>query len=146
MDTIFSEDISLDTLNALCIGNMGEHLGIEFIEIGSDFLKARMPVDSRTKQPFGLLHGGASVALSETIASVAANSVLKPEQNSYAVGLEINANHIKSATSGYVVATCSPLQLGNRISVWEVRICSESNVLICISRMTAAIISRKGRS
>lgn len=146
MKTIFQDSISLENLNALCVGNMGEHLGIEFIEIGSDFLKARMPVDFRTKQPFGLLHGGASVALSETIASVAANSVLKPEQNSYAVGLEINANHIKSATSGYVVATCTPLQLGNRISVWEVRIFSESGALICISRMTAAIISRKGKS
>lgn len=124
---------------------MGSHLGIEFTEIGPDYLKARMPVDSRTKQPFGLLHGGASVALSETVASVAANSVLDPNENSYAVGLEINANHIKSATSGFVVATCSPLQLGKKVSVWDVRICNEAGTLICISRMTAAIISRKGK-
>lgn len=140
---LFPPEVTLQSLNQLCEGNMGSYLGIEFIELGSDYLKARMPVDSRTKQPFGLLHGGASVALSETIASVAANAVLLPEENLYAVGLEINANHIKAATSGYVIATCKPLQLGKRISVWEVKICNEGGSLVCVSRMTAALLPRK---
>lgn len=142
---LFPSHVTLQGLNDLCIGNMGSHLGIEFIELGFDYLKAKMPVDNRTKQPFGLLHGGASVALAETIASVAANAVLFPEENLYAVGLEINANHIKAATSGFVIATCKPLQLGKRISVWEVKICNEGGSLVCISRMTAALLPRKNK-
>jgi len=118
-------------------------LGIEFIEIGPDFLKASMPVKATNKQPFGLLHGGASVALAETVASVAATLALKPEDNLYAVGLEINANHIKAVSSGNVIATCRPLQLGKKISVWDIQITNEAGTLVCISRMTAAILPRK---
>jgi len=143
MESIFFKGLTLSGLNAQTKGNMGEMLGIEFIEIGPDFLKARMPVRSSSKQPFGLLHGGASVALAETIASVAANCVFDPEANVYAVGLEINANHIKSVASGNVIATCSPLQLGQKISVWDIRITNEAGTLVCISRMTAAILQRK---
>lgn len=145
MERIFGEHLEIKDLNALCEGNLGQHLGIEFLEIGPDFLVARMPVDSRTKQPFGLLHGGASVALAETIASVAANSVINREEYLYAVGLEINANHIKAATSGFVIATCRPLQLGKKISVWDIRITNEAGSLVCISRMTAALIPRKSK-
>lgn len=143
MNSIFNEKISLEGLNDLCKGNMGSHLGIEFTEIGPDFLTAKMPVDERTRQPFGLLHGGASVVLAETIASIAANFVLLPEDQAHVVGLEINANHIKAVTSGFVYGTCKPLQLGRKFSVWEIRICTEGGALVCMSRMTAAIISRK---
>ncbi len=143
MESIFFAGLNLPDLNALCIGNMGEALGIVFTEIGPDYLKATMPVKASNKQPFGLLHGGASVALAETIASVAANSVFHPDEKMYAVGLEINANHIKSATSGIVEATCKPLQLGRKISVWEIRITNEAGSLVCMSRMTAAILQRK---
>ena len=143
MENIFPEGIDLEVLNGMTLGNMGENLGIRFTEIGHAHLSASMPVDNRTKQPYGLLHGGASVALAETLASVAANLVLKPEDNAYAVGLEINANHIKSVTKGLVTGTCKALQLGKKISVWEVRICNEAGTLVCISRMTAAILNRK---
>jgi 1,4-dihydroxy-2-naphthoyl-CoA hydrolase len=143
MERIFSKDLKLEELNALTKGNMGEMLGIEFLEIGPDFLKASMPVRASSKQPYGLLHGGASVALAETVASVAANYSLDPKEELYAVGLEINANHIKSMTSGLVVATCRPLQLGRKISVWDIRITNEAGTLVCISRMTAAILERK---
>ena len=143
MENIFPEGIDLEVLNNMTLGNMGENLGIRFTEIGPSHLSASMPVDKRTKQPYGLLHGGASVALAETLASVAANLVLKPEDNAYAVGLEINANHIKSVTRGFVTGTCKALQLGKKISVWEVRICNEAGTLVCISRMTAAILKKK---
>jgi 1,4-dihydroxy-2-naphthoyl-CoA hydrolase len=144
MTNIFYSGLNLNDLNSLTKGNMGEMLGIEFVEIGPDFLKAKMPVRASSKQPFGLLHGGASVALAETIASVAANCALDPNDNLYAVGLEINANHIKSVSSGNVVATCKPLQLGKKISVWDIQITNEAGTLVCISRMTAAILQRKG--
>jgi len=143
MESIFHNSVTVEKLNELLPGNMGGLLGIRFVEMGADFLQASMPVDERTRQPFGLLHGGASVALAETVASVAANSVFDPAEGLYAVGLEINANHIKSATSGTVLATCKPLQLGRKISVWDIRITNEAGSLVCISRMTAAILSRK---
>jgi 1,4-dihydroxy-2-naphthoyl-CoA hydrolase len=143
MPKVFPQLPDIELLNKQTIGNMGEILGIKFTKAGEDFLEASMPVWQNTKQPFGLLHGGASVALAETIASVAANCALNPEDNAYAVGLEINANHIKSVTSGNVIATCKPLQLGSKISVWEIRITNEAGTLVCISRMTAAILKRK---
>ena len=141
---IFPEEATLDELNRLCEGNMGEVLGIRFTEIGSDFLRATMPVNDSTRQPYGLLHGGASVALAETLASVAANLVLPAGSGGYAVGLEINANHIKSARNGTVTGTCRPLQTGRTVSVWEVRIENEAGSLVCVSRMTAAILQRSG--
>jgi len=143
MSKIFPQTPDIEALNKLTIGNMGEVLGIKFTKIGDDFLEARMPVGPNTKQPFGLLHGGASVALAETIASVAANFAIPVEDDAYAVGLEINANHIKAVSSGLVIATCKPLQLGSKFSVWEVRITNEAGSLVCISRVTAAILKRK---
>jgi len=143
MSIIFPQIPDIEALNKLTIGNMGEFLGIKFTRAGSDFLEATMPVGPNTKQPFGLLHGGASVALAETIASVAANCAIPTDDNAYAVGLEINANHIKSVSSGNVIATCKALQLGSKISVWEIKITNEAGTLICISRMTAAILKRK---
>lgn len=119
---------------------MSEFLGIKFIEIGDDFLKATMPVTARTKQPIGILHGGANVALSETVASTAANAVIDLNQF-FCVGLEINANHIHSVKEGEVTAIASPLHLGRSTQVWQVKIFNEKGRLTCISRMTASVIN-----
>lgn len=121
---------------------MAEHLGIEFVEIGDDFLKARMPVDHRTRQPYGLLHGGASVALAETLGSVAAALVVD-HHTSYPVGLEINANHIRSVSNGYVYGIAKPFHRGSTTHVWEIKITNEKEELICVSRITVAILKRK---
>ena len=121
---------------------MVSHIGIEFIEVGEDYLLGRMPVDERTKQPMGLLHGGASVAFAESLGSVASVLVIGSSK-SHAVGIEINANHIKSARSGYVYGRVTPLHVGKRTHVWEIKITDESDQLICISRLTTAIVERK---
>ncbi len=137
--SIWRIDASLDQINALAEGNMVGHLGIAFTAIGADYLTATMPVDARTKQPFGLLHGGASVVLAETIASTASSLVV--DLNAYrCVGLEINANHVKSAREGRVIGTARPVHLGRMTQVWEVRIEDETGRLICISRMTMAVV------
>lgn len=138
----FPEEITLDALNRLGKHTMGEHLGMEFIEVGDRHLSAKMPVDRRTKQPYGLLHGGASVALAETLGSVASAMVINHETH-MAVGLEINANHVKSARSGWVIGTCSPIHLGATTHVWDIKIVDEAQRLLCISRLTVAIIKRK---
>lgn len=119
-----------------------ERLGIEFTEIGDDWLSARMPVDARTVQPFGILHGGASVLLAETVGSCAANLCVDAEQ-SYCVGLDINANHVRGAKSGWVTATARPFHLGRTTQVWEIRIVDDAGQLICISRLTMAVVERR---
>jgi 1,4-dihydroxy-2-naphthoyl-CoA hydrolase len=138
---IWKQDYTLADLNALCVGNMGGHLGIEFIEIGPNFVRARMPVDERTRQPIGLLHGGASVALAETLGSVAANLV-KNRAGSMGgcVGLEINANHLRPVRSGWVFGETRPLRLGQTTQVWEIRITDKRDRLVCISRLTIAVL------
>jgi 1,4-dihydroxy-2-naphthoyl-CoA hydrolase len=118
---------------------MVEHLGFELIEVGEDYLVGTLPVDQRTKQPFGILHGGASCVLSESLGSIAGWMCIDPEKKR-AVGLEINANHIRSATSGIVTGTCKPLHLGRRTQVWQTDIVNEEGKLICTSRLTVAII------
>ena len=139
----FRPEITLADLNALCVGNMGEHLGIEFTELGPDYIKAKMPVDHRTKQTMGLLHGGASVVLAETLGSVAANCVLDNNTH-HAVGLDINANHIRSATGGYVVGITRPIHIGRATQVWEIRITTEvGDHLVCLSRITMAVLEKK---
>ena len=121
---------------------MVEHLGIEFTEVGHDFISARMPVDHRTVQPMGLLHGGASLALAETLGSVA--STMIADLNKYAcVGLEINANHVRSAKSGFVIGKAMPIHIGKKTHVWDIRISNEENQLICVSRLTVAVIEKK---
>ena len=120
-------------------GTMIEHLGIEVVEVGDDFLKARMPVDHRTVQPQGRLHGGASCALAETVGSVAANLVIDSSEF-LAVGLEINANHIRPVKDGYVYGTATPDALGRTTQVWTIRITDEDGRLVCISRLTMAVI------
>jgi 1,4-dihydroxy-2-naphthoyl-CoA hydrolase len=121
---------------------MVEHLGIEFLEIGEDFLSARMPVDRRTIQPAGILHGGASAVLAETLGSVAANLCLDP-QRKMAVGLEINANHVRPVLSGYVYGAARPIHIGNSTQVWEIRIQNEDGKLVCISRLTLAVVDNE---
>lgn len=133
---------TLEFVNQLNKNTMGDHLGIEITEIGSDYLKGKMPVDNRTKQPFGILHGGASAALAETLGSIAGTLVLDPERE-FCVGLEINANHIRSAESGYVYGTARPIHIGGKTQVWEIRIEDERQSLVCISRLTLAVLLRK---
>ncbi len=121
---------------------MVDHLGIEFTEIGDDFLVAKMPVDKRTHQPLGLLHGGASVALAETLGSVAA-TVCVDMSKQYCVGLEINANHVKSARSGYVFGKTTAIHIGKRTHIWAIEITNEQGELVCVSRITMAVIDKK---
>ena len=122
---------------------MIEHLGIEFTEIQAGYIKAKMPVDHRTKQPLGLLHGGASVVLAETMGSTAVVLALKDPMKETGVGVEINANHLKSARGGYVIGTCVPLRIGRTLHVYEIKIHDEEENLICASRLTLAIIPLK---
>ncbi len=122
---------------------MIEHLGIEFTEIQAGYIKAKMPVDHRTKQPLGLLHGGASVVLAETMGSTAVVLALKDPMKETGVGVEINANHLKSARGGYVIGTCVPLRIGRTLHVYEIKIHDEEENLICASRLTVAIIALK---
>jgi 1,4-dihydroxy-2-naphthoyl-CoA hydrolase len=124
--------------------SLASQLGIEFIELGDDYLKGRMPVDERTRQPYGILHGGASVALAETLGSVAAGLVVDPEKFR-AVGQEINANHIRGIASGYVIGTTRPVHIGKRSHVWEIRIVDEKERLVCISRITMAVLERESK-
>ena len=130
-----------EDLNAYSDGTMVKHIGIEFIEVGDDWIKARMPVDRRTVQPAGILHGGASVTLAETLGSVAANLCVDPNEK-VCVGLEINANHVRSVDSGSVYGTTRPIHIGNSTQLWEIRIQDEDNKLVCISRLTMAVLNR----
>jgi 1,4-dihydroxy-2-naphthoyl-CoA hydrolase len=138
----FNTNLEMDDFVHLGKGNMGEHLGIEFVELGPDFLIARMPVDHRTKQPLGLLHGGASVVLAETLGSVGAMLAVDPARF-YCVGLEVNANHIKSATNGFVYGKAEPIHIGGKTQVWGIKITTEGGQLICVSRITMAVLERK---
>lgn len=138
----FKKDLSLADFENLGKDTMGDHIGIRFSELGDDYLKATMPVDHRTKQPYGLLHGGASVALAETLGSVGSALVIDPEQF-ICVGQEINANHIRSARSGQVTGTATPIHLGATSHVWEIRIHDEQDKLVCISRLTVAILKKR---
>ena len=132
---------TLDELNALNPNTMGENLGIEFTEIGQDFLKAKMPVDHRTVQPFRILHGGASVALAETLGSVAAQMRVGFERP--CVGVEINANHLKSVSEGFVHGTAKPIRLGKTIQVWSIEIVDDYENLVCVSRLTVLVREKK---
>jgi 1,4-dihydroxy-2-naphthoyl-CoA hydrolase len=137
---MFNTSISLDTLNSWGHGNMIEVLGIEFIDVQPDFIKAKMPVDSRTKQPYGLLHGGASVVLAETLGSIAASLAVADPTSQRGVGVEINANHMKSVKEGFVIGTCTALKIGKTLHVYDIKIHDESGNLVCVSRLTVAIL------
>jgi 1,4-dihydroxy-2-naphthoyl-CoA hydrolase len=137
----FDAGFSLADLNGLGKNTMGDHLGIEWTELGPDYISARMPVDHRTRQPYGLLHGGASVALAETLGSVGAAKTVD-DSKFIAVGLEINANHVRSARDGFVTGTARPIHRGSSTQVWDIRITDEKERLICISRLTVAILKK----
>ena len=121
--------------------SLASQLAIEFIELGADYLKGRMPVDDRTRQPYGILHGGASVALAETLGSVAAGLVIDPDKFQ-AVGQEINANHVRAVAEGFVIGTTRPLHIGKRSQVWDIRILNEQDKLVCVSRITMAVLEK----
>jgi 1,4-dihydroxy-2-naphthoyl-CoA hydrolase len=142
MNIWFKKDVSLSDFEHFGKDTLSEHLEIKFTEIGDNFLKASMPVDYRTHQPYGLLHGGASVVLAETLGSMASALVIDKEKF-LCVGIEINANHIRSVRSGMVIGKCTPLHLGSTTHVWDIRILDENNKLICISRLTVAILKKK---
>lgn len=139
---IFNSAVTLETLNTTSANTMVAHLGIEYTRLGEDFIEARMPVDHRTHQPLGLLHGGASVALAETLGSVAATCCVNPVTQ-YCVGLEINANHLKSVRDGFVTGIAKPIHLGKRTHVWEIKIVNQSQELVCISRITLAVLDKR---
>jgi 1,4-dihydroxy-2-naphthoyl-CoA hydrolase len=136
----FRQRPDLATLNDRLVGTAAESLGIRITEQGEDFLRGTMPVDSRTHQPWGLLHGGASVLLAETLASFAGYLCLDPASKTQTAGIEINANHVRGVTEGVVTGTARPLHVGRATQVWEVRIEDERGRLVCISRMTGAVI------
>ena len=141
-ERIFPDYVQLEALNEMGKGCMVEHVGIEFTAIGVNYLEATMPVDQRTKQPLGLLHGGASVVLAETLGSVAATLIIDLNKQ-YAVGLEINTNHIKSAREGKVTGRVTPIHIGKGTHVWSIEIKNEQSQLVAISRITMAILDKK---
>jgi 1,4-dihydroxy-2-naphthoyl-CoA hydrolase len=136
---IWKQDQSLERLNAMSAHTMIEALGIRFTDIGEDWLRGTMPVDHRTHQPYGLLHGGASVVLAETLGSMAAMLTLDPSQEA-AVGLDINANHVRGVRNGTVTGTARAVHVGRSTQVWEIRIETDAGELVCISRITMAVI------
>ena len=138
----FNTSVTTQQIQPLCNNTLGGHLGIEFTEIGDNYMKARMPVDDRTRQPFGLLHGGASAALAETLGSVASAMIIDPKLY-YCVGMEINANHIRGAKDGYVFGTVLPLHIGGTTHVWDIRIIDSQEKLVCVSRLTVAVLKKR---
>ncbi len=137
----FNKSLKFEELKTLESDSMSQYLGMEWTALGDNYLKMKMPVNERTKQPYGLLHGGASCALAETIGSMASHLVIDPNKF-ICVGLEINANHVRSARQGYVTATVTPLHLGANTHVWDIKIHDEAEKLVCISRLTVAILNK----
>jgi 1,4-dihydroxy-2-naphthoyl-CoA hydrolase len=133
--------VSLETINALCKGNMCELLAIEITDVAEKSLSGKMPVDARTKQPMGLLHGGASVVLAETLGSIASSLCIDQEKQ-FCVGLEVNANHLKAVREGFVYGKAEAIHIGKKTHVWEIRISNEHQQLVCISRLTVAVIDK----
>jgi 1,4-dihydroxy-2-naphthoyl-CoA hydrolase len=138
----FKKDLTLSDFEGLGKNTMGDHIGIEWVELGENFLKARMPVDERTRQPYGLLHGGASCVLAETLGSVGAVCMVDPSKFN-CVGLEINANHIRSVKEGFVTGVATPIHVGGNTQVWDIKIYDDREKLVCISRLTVAVIPRR---
>ena len=137
----FKKDLSLNDFSGMGANTIGELLDIRFTEVGADFLKATMPVDHRTHQPYGLLHGGASCVLAETIGSVASAKVIDPEKF-ICVGIEINANHVRSVRSGLVTGITTPIHIGAGTHVWDIKIYDAREKLVCVSRLTVAILKK----
>ena len=136
---IWKKPTTLEVLTQTSANTAVSHLGIEFVEVGDDFLRARVPVDERTRQPFGLLHGGVSVVLAETLGSIGA-FYASPEGHR-GVGLDINANHLRAATSGWVTGTARPVHIGRTTQVWQIDMVNDAGELTCVSRITMAILA-----
>jgi 1,4-dihydroxy-2-naphthoyl-CoA hydrolase len=143
--SIWRSAVSVEEMNARGVRTMLRPLDIRFTEIGEDFVRGTMPVDERTHQPYGLLHGGASVALAETLGSTGANLCVDPARH-FCVGQEINANHLRSVRAGLVTGTARPAHLGGRSQVWNIEIRDETDALVCISRLTVAVLEIKQRA
>lgn len=139
--SIWKRPISVEFLTTISANTATAHLGIEFLEVGDDFITARVPVDARTRQPYGLLHGGVSVVLAETLGSCGA-AFASPE-GTKAVGLDINANHLRGATTGWVTGTARPVHIGRTTQVWQIELRNEDQELTCVSRLTMAILAAK---
>ena len=138
---IWKAPVTVESLNGMSRNTAVGHLGIEFTEVGDDYLAARVQVDERTRQPFGLLHGGVSLVLAETLGSVA--SACCCEKGHSAVGLDINANHLRGVRSGWVTGMVSPIHIGRTTQVWHIELRNEAGELTCVSRMTVAILAPK---
>jgi len=138
-DSIWFGEPSLGWAEERGIGTLNENLGIELMELGADFLRARMPVDGRTRQPAGVLHGGASVALAETLASWAGTFAIDRSRY-HCVGMEINANHLRPVDGGWVEGIARPISLGRRVQVWDIRLINEAGKPVCASRCTLAVL------
>jgi len=139
--SIWKQPVSVEFLNTISVNTAQSHLGIEFLEVGDDFLKARVPVDERTRQPYGLLHGGVSVVLAETLGSCGAAFACPAGYR--AVGLDINANHLRGATTGWVTGTARPIHIGRTTQVWHIDLHNDAGELTCVSRITMAILAPK---
>ncbi len=138
---IWFREYSVREINDRPKNHLGALLGIEFMEIGEDFVTARMPVNERTHQPYGILHGGASVVLAETVGSVASSMVIDWDKY-IGVGLEVNANHLRPVKSGYATAVCKPLHIGGKTHVWDIKIYNDKGKMNCVSRLTVAIVPK----
>jgi 1,4-dihydroxy-2-naphthoyl-CoA hydrolase len=136
---IWKRPISIEELTAIHVDTAVEHLGIEFLEVGDDFIRARVPVDARTRQPFGLLHGGMSVLLAETLGS--SGAVYATPEGHRVMGLDINANHIRAATTGWVTGVARPVHIGRSTQVWQIELHNEATELTCASRLTLAVLA-----
>ena len=130
---------SVEEINNRPKNHIGALLGIEITEIGDNFIKGTMPVDQRTHQPVGILHGGASVVLAETLGSIASNLVLNPDKN-MGVGLELNANHLRMVKSGLVTGICTPIHIGGKTHVWDIKLYNDVGKITCVSRLTVAVV------
>jgi 1,4-dihydroxy-2-naphthoyl-CoA hydrolase len=138
---IWAQEFSVEDLNGRPKGHIGEILEIEFTEILPDSISARMPVNEKTRQPYGILHGGASVVLAETLGSVASNLVINSDKY-IGVGLEVNANHLRPVKSGFVTGICSPIHIGGKTHVWDIKLYDDRGKMTCVSRLTVAIIPK----
>ena len=139
--SLWKQAVSIDVLNAIHIGTAVQHLGIEFLEVGDDFIRARVPVDARTRQPYGLLHGGVSVVLAETLGSC--DAAFSCPEGYRTVGLDINANHLRGATRGWVTGVARPVHVGRSTQVWQIDLSNDAGELTCVSRLTMAVLAPK---
>src|SRR4051812_44605533 len=139
MAAIWKRPCTIEQIHAMHVGTATEHVGIEFTEVGDDYIRGRIPVDSRTSQPYGILHGGMSVVLAETLGSVGAVSTLPVGQR--AVGLDINANHLRAATSGWVTGTARPVHVGRTTQVWQIDMQNDDGQPTCVARLTMAVLA-----